>query len=74
MLAAAAAAAATAAAAAAAATVAATAAVAVAALKVLQECSPLKSSRPLSQTFVDIGSGLANIILQMSALKPEFKG
>jgi hypothetical protein len=42
-------------------------------LKVLQECSPLKSSRPLSQTFVDIGSGLANIILQMSALKPEFK-
>ena len=42
-------------------------------LEVLQELSPLQSSRPLSQTFVDIGSGLANIVLQMSALQPEFK-
>jgi hypothetical protein len=42
-------------------------------LEVLQELSPLQSPRPLSQTFVDIGSGLANIVLQMSALQPEFK-
>jgi hypothetical protein len=42
-------------------------------LEVLKECSTFQSRRPSTQTFVDIGSGLANIVLQMSALQPDLK-
>ena len=42
-------------------------------LDVLNQLSTFQSRRAPSQTFVDIGSGLSNIVLQMSALQPDFK-
>jgi len=43
-------------------------------LKVHQKYSSSNSGREISsQTFVDIGSGICNVVLQMAALQPDFR-